>query len=679
VTSALTAIRFVHLGAVTLLVGVFAFLLFVARPAFKRAPPGGQTSIDDLDRLLVRLAGWSLAGALASAAAWLCLQAAIMSGQPLGQALTLDTMGRVLTGTQFGRIWQLRLALLALLGGFLLFRGSEGDDRDWIALRLEGLLLGGGLTAVLAAAGHAAATEGTARLLHLGFDSIHLLATGIWLGGLLPLAVLLARAAGCPDPGWTAVAREATRRFSLLGLVGVGSLVVTGFVNAWFLVGGLPPLVGTPYGWLLLAKLALLVPLVWIAAVNLLRLKPRLLTSPSGAAAGRVLRRLGRNATAEVCLGGAILVVVAVLGITPPARHVQPSWPFSFRLSWEANKNLPGVQLAVAVGAAGALLGALVLAYGVLRRRHRPWAMAIGLAALGYFSVVPLRYLGVDAYPTTYLRPAVPYSALSIAKGARLYQQHCAVCHGESGYGDGPAARGLRPKPADLTAKHTADHTVGDIFWWLTHGIRGSLMPGFEDRLTEEERWDVINFLRTLAAAEQARSMGPLVESEPWLVAPDFTFGVGVGSSETLKDHRGWAMVHLVLFTLPGSLPRLEQLDLTWGNIGRAGARVLAVPMRDVARIYRKLGDRAINFPVLVDGSQEIVETYTLFRRTLDTEGVPPIPPHMEFLIDRQGYIRARWIPGESPGWAEIPRLLQEIERLDKETPRAPAPDEHVH
>ncbi len=138
-------------------------------------------------------------------------------------------------------------------------------------------------------------------------------------------------------------------------------------------------------------------------------------------------------------------------------------------------------------------------------------------------------------------------------------------------------------------------------------------------------------------------------------------------------------MVHLVLFSLPGSLPRLEQLDAAWDTIAYAGTRVVAVPMRDVAQTYQKLGMRAVNFPVAVDGSSEITATYNLFRRTFAAEGVPPNPDHMEFLIDRQGYIRARWIPDESAGWKEIPRLLQEIERLNKEAPGAPAPDEHVH
>ena len=138
-------------------------------------------------------------------------------------------------------------------------------------------------------------------------------------------------------------------------------------------------------------------------------------------------------------------------------------------------------------------------------------------------------------------------------------------------------------------------------------------------------------------------------------------------------------MVHLVLFSLPGSLRRLDQLDAAWDTIASAGARVIAVPIRDVAQIYQKLGMHAVNFPVAVDGSLEITETYSSFRRSLGSEDVPPIPDHMEFLIDRQGYIRARWIPTESAGWTEIPRLLKEIDRLDKEAPGVLAPEEHVH
>ena len=673
-------VRFVHFSALAFLLGGFAFLLFVARPAFKRAGGDPRPMLESLDRLVLRLSAWALLIALVSGLLWLWIQAAIVTGQSLRQALTLEAIGGVLTKTQFGQVWQLRLGLVVLLMGFLLFRERERDDKDWLALRVEGVILGGGLMATLAWAGHAAATQGRALPVHLASDVVHLLAAGVWLGGLLPLALLLARARRFLDASWATVAREATRRFSLLGLVSVSVLVLSGVVNEWMIVGDLPHLVGTPYGRLLLLKLALLIPLIAIAAVNLLRLRPQLLASPdsdAGDALRELLRRLRRNVIGEICLGATILLIVGALGITPPARHLQPWWPFPFRLSWEVNKDLSGWGALVASGLAVAL-GLVAFAYAFLRQPHRPWAMGVGLALVG-LSVLPLRTLAVDANPATYYRPAIRYSAISVANGSHLYREHCAVCHGVAGYGDGPAAAGLQPRPADLTAKHTADHTAGDLFWWLTHGIRGSAMPGFQDRLAENDRWDLINFLRAMASAEEARPMSPLVDPVPRLVAPDFRFGIGVGAGKTLKEYRGSAIVHLVLFTLPDSLPRLEQLDVAAWQIASAGARVLAVPMREAGQVYQKLGARVTNVVLVMDGSQEVVETYTLFRRTLAAEGLPPIPSHMEFLIDRQGYIRVRWIPGEGAGWAELPKLLREIQRLTEKAPRAPAPEEHVH
>jgi putative copper resistance protein D len=676
-----TTVRFVHLAAMILLTGAVAFAFLVARPAFRRASGEVSADADRLDRVNLRLALGAVAVAFASALAWLGVQVAIVSGRPLGQALTLDTLGDLVFGTDFGRVWQVRLALAVIVGALLLLRGRERDDRDWLALRLEVVALGAVLLGALAWVGHAAATEERLRLVHLAADVVHLLAAGIWLGGLVPLALLLAWAQRSAHAAACAVAGAAVRRFSALGLTCVVTLVATGVANGWVLVGDVPPLVGTPYGRLLLLKLLLLVPLLGLAAVNRLTLKPRLVAAVAdaqGTGMSALLRRLRYHVIAEAVLGGSILLIVGALGTLPPARHLEPSWPFTFRLSWEVMKDVPGVRAALALGGVMVALGMVVILYGILWRRHRWLAVAFGGVAALYFAATSLGYLAVDAYPTTYVRPAVPYHALSVASGARLYTQHCAVCHGVAGYGDGPGARGLLRPPANLTAKHTADHTAGDLFWWLTYGIKGTPMPGFKDHLNEEERWDVINFLRALAAAEQGRRMGPIVDPAPWLVAPDFAFGTGVGPAETLKAHRGWAMVHLVLFTLPASLPRLEELDRAWGTIGLAGARIIAVPMADPDHVYRRLGLRALNFPIAAEGAEEIADTYALFRRT-PVAGVPRVPLHLEFLIDRQGYVRARWIPGAGAGWKDISRLLAEIARLDKEAPRAPAPEEHVH
>jgi len=114
-----------------------------------------------------------------------------------------------------------------------------------------------------------------------------------------------------------------------------------------------------------------------------------------------------------------------------------------------------------------------------------------------------------------------------------------------------------------------------------------------------------------------------------------------------------------------------------------AGVTLLAVPA-DAAALdatARRLL-AALKLDPVTDGSQEVFATYALFRRSLSQAGTqpdPPIPAHMEFMIDRQGYVRARWIAGESRGWSNADLLLREIAQLNQENPSAPAPDDHVH
>jgi putative copper resistance protein D len=255
-----------------------------------------------------------------------------------------------------------------------------------------------------------------------------------------------------------------------------------------------------------------------------------------------------------------------------------------------------------------------------------------------------------------------------------------------AGYGDGPAAVGLPRPPADLTAKHANDHTAGDLFWWISHGIAGSGMPGFGDRRAPEERWDVINVVRALGAAERLRGLGPVASTDVVAVAPDFTFSSGVGEGRALRDWRGRGVVLLVLFTLPGSADRLVQLNGITLAMRLRGGEILGVPLGDALGVYRALGGRSVFYPLAVDGANEAARVYAMFRRDLTPEGLRPEPPppvHMELLVDRQGYIRARWIPRalgrETEGWADPGRLLAEADRLARETPVASVADEHVH
>jgi putative copper resistance protein D len=126
-----------------------------------------------------------------------------------------------------------------------------------------------------------------------------------------------------------AAAVNATRRFSMLGVISVVALVLTGLVNTWYLVDNVPALLGTDYGWLLLAKVALFAMMLILAATNRWRLTPRLATEEHPAR-----RLLLRNALLETAVGIVVVIVVGSLGIMVPAAHQAPVWPSITRWRW---------------------------------------------------------------------------------------------------------------------------------------------------------------------------------------------------------------------------------------------------------------------------------------------------------------------------------------------------------
>ena len=178
---------------------------------------------------------------------------------------------------------------------------------------------------VLAWSGHAAGGLGGEAIIHPAADVLHLIAAAAWVGALLPLIVLFA-AAGMDDASLT-MARTATTRFSILGIASVGTLLVTGIVNTYYLAGSVPALLHTDYGRLLLIKIALFLAMVAIAAVNRLRLTPRLLQQASIAASRDALRQLRRNAAIEALAGATVIAIVAALGTMPPAIHAAHQHP----------------------------------------------------------------------------------------------------------------------------------------------------------------------------------------------------------------------------------------------------------------------------------------------------------------------------------------------------------------
>lgn len=95
-----------------------------------------------------------------------------------------------------------------------------------------------------------------------------------------------------------------------------------------------------------------------------------------------------------------------------------------------------------------------------------------------------------------------PFPAGNIlTSGKRLYERECLSCHGRTGRGDGSAAKGLEVPPGDLTnAGRMNAQTDGELFWKITEGKKP--MPTFKKALTDEERWQLVHYLRTLVSKE---------------------------------------------------------------------------------------------------------------------------------------------------------------------------------
>ncbi|MGB8524738.1 MAG: cytochrome c [Candidatus Acidiferrales bacterium] len=96
------------------------------------------------------------------------------------------------------------------------------------------------------------------------------------------------------------------------------------------------------------------------------------------------------------------------------------------------------------------------------------------------------------------LQNPVPATDASITMGMMSYSTHCQSCHGERGDGKGERAEKLSIAPSDFTDAHAMGQiTDGELFWKVSHGRRP--MPAFQDKLTEQERWQVVDYIRTLA------------------------------------------------------------------------------------------------------------------------------------------------------------------------------------
>lgn len=280
--AALILARWTYYCAVTVLFGSSLFEVYGVEECGERA------------RLVARPVAAALAvAALVGAGLWLlCFASAVGDTQDAA-----TTLRGILFESSFGPIWLVRLSALAIaVPAAWASRPGAVAVATAVALACEGW------------SGHAAAFRTVGSLAQVA----HVVCAGAWIGGLVPLGVLVIRARR--DAAIVPVAEAALRRFSRLGVLFVVTVTLTGVANRWQIDRS--PDLGAVYDQVLAAKVALFGIMVATAALNRWSLLPRL----HDAGVGAVARPFSRNIAVEQLLGVAILLVVSVLGLTNPYR-----------------------------------------------------------------------------------------------------------------------------------------------------------------------------------------------------------------------------------------------------------------------------------------------------------------------------------------------------------------------
>lgn len=208
--------------------------------------------------------------------------------------------GNILTKTFWGQLWLVRLAIWLLFALGLAFRPNQ-PRLAW---------LGFGLLVPISLTSHAAATAQITEAT-LFNDLAHLVAAALWVGGLVHFALFLWSGSGRDNHQ---LLSELVPRFSTLAILSVGTLIITGLYTTWSQLLSLAAW-QTPYGVVLLVKLAFLLPLLLLGAYNLLWLSPRLAQQPHPL-------QLRRSVSGETILATLLIMVVGLLTSLEPARQI---------------------------------------------------------------------------------------------------------------------------------------------------------------------------------------------------------------------------------------------------------------------------------------------------------------------------------------------------------------------
>jgi copper transport protein len=530
--------RWLALLSVLPLAGAPLFLLLVLQPTSRRLPSACSALTVGLKRLWVVC----LAVLVAAHLVWGVAQAEAIAELPAPLALDGPILRSVFLDSRFAALWWSRIVIGLLLAGILVV--SPRGRGLWACLGLAALLV-----VAVALGGHAAGARWLAPLA-VGVDALHLAAAAVWLGGLAQLSVLLPGITRARPGLRSDVLRILVPRTSIVAIGSVVVLAATGAFAAWEQTGSLEALFATAYGQALLVKLAIVAPLLAIGAVNLLVVRPKL----AGAGSTTTARRFRWLVGGELALGGGVLLATATLTSLPPpgqqglpgpvdiARQagdlrlqlsVDPDWVgvSRFRIVVSDVQGQPPsdvTDVILTFTMEGMNMGrttvrAAPMEAGVFETEGfyigMPGSSLVGVAvsrSVGreQSAVFRVETPNISQNQFQGLRPslglAVPDGAepavvnpTGLARGQTAFETHCAVCHGDAGIGNGPAAASLLPPPADLTL-HARWHSDAQLFWFISHGVPGTAMLSFGEQLLPAERREIIAYLHALAAAPTA-------------------------------------------------------------------------------------------------------------------------------------------------------------------------------
>ncbi len=514
-------IRWLSYLSLALGLGSLSFGLLVWRPAFRRSGVSAQVD-GQVAPLFRRTLQAGLAALIVFSIAGLIFQASQAAGNvSLNWVLFLASRTGLLILARLG------LALALIFGAGRLPGVGTGRTLGWWLCLAGGI----GILASFSLQSHLAATSNAA--INSLVETLHVTAMVAWMGGLVPLVLILRTR----KPGGVPLS-ILIPQFSRLALVSVGVLALSGLYTALVEVQTLQALTATTYGLAVLAKSALFLVLFGLGAVNLLVLSPRL--APLAAAAGQWLYRTVR---VELLLGAGVLALAGVLTASIPAldalkahqaqgyiaSSVTDGVNITLRVApLQIGENEFGVEIQDPRSGTGGSqvllnleppqfdLGITQVETALQNNGQRYSARGSYFPVGGNWKVdVILRRTGMDDVTHSFdvtvqgatgtaseddTPNPVPADAASLASGKDLYQGQCSSCHGANGNGNGPLASGLNPPPADLTQHAVLGvHPDGQLFDWITSGYPNSAMPAFGDTLSDKQRWDLVNFIRTLA------------------------------------------------------------------------------------------------------------------------------------------------------------------------------------